>query len=165
MLKNKMNNNNTSKQNKESTLTLLLRLIKYFFAQKKQGRIIISLKEAKLEDLTWRFPNLKFKKEDYFLARFKNGKFQAVNKKFDLWRYGDWLELRKIEMVLKISEIPSEWWLTIEDNGRPSDNSIVLLSYNDNHYEVAEYNNFNWVTQLSFPVKFSRYLIIKSPAK
>jgi hypothetical protein len=66
-------------------------------------------------------------------------------------------------MVLKISEIPSDWWLTIEKNGRPLDNSIVLLSYDDTHYEVAEYYNFTWVTQLSFPVKFSKYLIISVP--
>lgn len=39
---------------------------------------------------------------------------------------------------------------------RPEDNSLVIAQYNidsDVHYEIVEYNNRCWVTNLCFPVK------------
>ena len=72
---NKAENGNKSKP------LLSLRLIKDFFAPKKQIKITKGLNVAKLEDLTWRFPYLKFNQKDYFLADCKQGKYQEVNKK------------------------------------------------------------------------------------
>lgn len=39
---------------------------------------------------------------------------------------------------------------------RPEDNSLVIAQYNIGsgvHYEIVEYNNRCWVTNLCFPVK------------
>lgn len=36
---------------------------------------------------------------------------------------------------------------------RPKDDTIVIMNYSNDHYEVAEYNDRCWITDLSFPCK------------
>lgn len=44
---------------------------------------------------------------------------------------------------------------------RPENNTIVILRYGDDtHYEIAEYNERRWITNLSFPVRPSEWAYV-----
>ena len=46
-------------------------------------------------------------------------------------------------------------------NVRPDDDTIVITKYSDDsHYEIVEYANRTWVTELSFPVKPSHWAYV-----
>jgi len=125
--------------------------------------------EELLETLGWLAPidAIPFKDGDFVLAEFIKGDYQAIhihiNGDYRKWKYGTWLENREIKRLLPMSDIPAEFWKTLEEDGYPPNDSLCLASYSDvNHYEVLEYDNHRWVSELSFPCKFDKYLIIKT---
>lgn len=66
--------------------------------------------------------------------------------KFTLPYYPTFFEQMKYQLFKK--EYPK-----YKEN-RPKDNSVVIAKYlNGEHYEVIEYDNHTWITELSFPVK------------
>lgn len=74
--------------------------------------------------------------------------------------YGDYPYLYTPEWVMQIKDFPSELWLSVEDYPRPTCPALLLCGYGSGHYEVVEYENSTWVTQLCFPVKPTRYFVL-----
>ncbi len=74
--------------------------------------------------------------------------------------YGDYPYLHIPEWVMQIKDFPSELWLSVEDYPRPTCPTLLLCEYDYGHYEVVEYADKTWVTELCFPVKPIRYFVL-----
>ena len=74
--------------------------------------------------------------------------------------YGDYIYRHKPEWVIQIKDFPSGMWLSVEDYPRPTRPALLLCDYGSGHYEVVEYENKVWVTELCFPVKPIRYFVL-----
>lgn len=74
--------------------------------------------------------------------------------------YGDYVYRHKPEWVIQIKDFPSGMWLSVEDYPRPTRPALLLCDYGSDHYEVVEYENKVWVTELSFPAKPTRYFVL-----
>ena len=74
--------------------------------------------------------------------------------------YGDYVYRHKPEWVMQIKDFPSGMWLSVEDYPRPTRPALLLCDYGSDHYEVVEYENKVWVTELCFPVKPIRYFVL-----
>ena len=91
---------------------------------------------------------------------------QAIEARIsDVWDemrlyYGDYPYLYTPEWVMQIKDFPSELWLSVEDYPRPTCTTLLLCDYKG-HYEVVEYAHKTWVTELCFPVKPTRYFVLK----
>lgn len=102
------------------------------------------------------------------LAKFGKGNFpiQAVKARTPFedneirLYYGDYVYRHKPEWVIQIKDFPSGMWLSVEDYPRPTRPALLLCDYGSDHYEVVEYENKVWVTELCFPVKPIRYFVL-----
>lgn len=74
--------------------------------------------------------------------------------------YGDYPYLYTPEWVMQIKDFPSKLWLSVEEFPRPTCPALLLCDYGTGHYEVVEYANKTWVTELCFPVKPKRYFVL-----
>lgn len=74
--------------------------------------------------------------------------------------YGDYVYLHKPEWVMQIKDFPSGMWFSVEEFHRPTRPTLLLCDYGTGHYEVVEYENKTWTTELYFPVKPIRYFIL-----
>ena len=74
--------------------------------------------------------------------------------------YGDFRYRHVPEWITPIKEIPSERWLCVNDYPRPTRPALLLCDYGSDHYEVVEYENKVWVTELCFPVKPICYFVL-----
>ena len=74
--------------------------------------------------------------------------------------YGDYVYLHKPEWVMQIKDFPSGMWFSVEEFHRPTRPTLLLCDYGTGHYEVVEYENKTWTTELCFPVKPIRYFIL-----
>lgn len=74
--------------------------------------------------------------------------------------YGDFPYLHKLELIIPIERFPSSLWLSIDEFPRPTCPTLLLCDYGTGHYEVVEYENKTWVTELCFPVKPERYFVL-----
>ena len=79
--------------------------------------------------------------------------------------YGDYVYRHKPEWVIQIKDFPSGMWLSVEDYPRPTRPALLLCEYGSGHYEVVEYENKTWTTELCFPVKPIRYFVLDFLAK
>lgn len=102
------------------------------------------------------------------LAKFSKGNFpiQAVIARapFDgedvRLYYGDFIYRHNPLWITPIKEISSERWLCVNDYPRPTRPALLLCDYGSDHYEVVEYENKVWVTELCFPVKPISYFVL-----
>ena len=74
--------------------------------------------------------------------------------------YGDFPYLHKLELIIPIKWFLSSLWLSVEEFPRPTCPALLLCDYGTGHYEVVEYKNKTWVTELCFPVKPERYFVL-----
>lgn len=74
--------------------------------------------------------------------------------------YGDYTYLHTPEWVMQIKDFPSKLWLSVEEFHRPTHPTLLLCDYGTRHYEVVEYENKTWVTELCFPAKPKRYFVL-----
>jgi hypothetical protein len=74
--------------------------------------------------------------------------------------YGYYPYLHTPERVMQIKDFPSSLWLSVEEFPRPTCPTLLLCDYGTGHYEVVEYANKTWVTELCFPVKPKRYFVL-----
>lgn len=107
-------------------------------------------------------------KEIYLLGKFKKDSFplQAVRLHRSWWNerpmlsYGDYSCHSTYEWLTSVENFPNELWLSAEDYPRPTRTTLLLCDYKG-HYEVVEYAHKTWVTELCFPVKPTRYFVLK----
>ena len=104
----------------------------------------------------------------YMIGRFKKTSFpiQAV-RLHRLWEggklvlsYGDYPYRHSIKWLTPIENLPEKLWFHVEDYQRPTRPALLLCEYCSGHYEVVEYSNKTWVTELSFPAKPTRYFVL-----
>lgn len=74
--------------------------------------------------------------------------------------YGYYPYLHTPERVMQIKDFPSSLWLSVEEFPRPTCPTLLLCDYGTGHYEVVEYANKTWVTELCFSVKPKRYFVL-----
>ena len=74
--------------------------------------------------------------------------------------YGYYPYLHTPERVMQIKDFPSSLWLSVEEFPRPTCPTLLLCDYGTGHYEVVEYANKTWVTELCFPAKPKRYFVL-----
>lgn len=74
--------------------------------------------------------------------------------------YGDYPYLHISEWVMQIKDFPSKLWLSVEEFHRPTCPALLLCDYGTGYYEVVEYENKTWVTELCFPVNPKRYFVL-----
>ena len=74
--------------------------------------------------------------------------------------YGDYPYLHTPEWVMQIKDFPSKLWLSVKEFHRPTRPSLLLCDYGTGCYEVVEYENKTWVTELCFPAKPKRYFVL-----
>lgn len=74
--------------------------------------------------------------------------------------YGDYFYLYTPEWVMQIKDFPSGMWFSVEEFHRPTRPALLLCDYGTGHYEVVEYENKTWTTELCFPVKPKRYFVL-----
>ena len=107
-------------------------------------------------------------KSVYMIGRFKKTSFpiQAV-RLHRLWEggklvlsYGDYTYRSPFEWLTPIENLPEDLWFSVEDYQRPTRPALLLCEYGSGHYEVVEYSNKTWVTELSFPAKPTRYFVL-----
>lgn len=104
----------------------------------------------------------------YLLGKFEKESFplQAVrlHRLFEGGRlvlsYGDYSYRSPFEWLTSIKNIPEELWLSVEEYQRPTRPTLLLCEYDSGHYEVVEYADKTWVTELCFPVKPIRYFVL-----
>ena len=109
----------------------------------------------------------------YLLGKFKKESFplQAVrlHRLFEGGRlvlsYGDYFYRSPFEWLTSIKNIPEELWFSVEEYQRPTRPTLLLCEYDSGHYEVVEYADKTWVTELCFPVKPIRYFVLDFLAK
>lgn len=104
----------------------------------------------------------------YMLGKFNKTSFsmQAV-RLHRLWEggkpvlsYGDFTYHSSFEWLIYIENLPEELWFPVEDYQRPTRPALLLCDYDSEHYEVVEYSNKVWTTELCFPVKPTRYFVL-----
>lgn len=104
----------------------------------------------------------------YLLGKFKKDCFplQAVRLHRSWWNerlmlsYGDYSCHSTYEWMTSVENFPDGLWLSVEDYPRPTRPALLLCDYGTGHYEVVEYANKIWTTELSFPVKPTRYFVL-----
>ena len=104
----------------------------------------------------------------YMLGKFKKTSFPMQAVKLNrLWKggklvlsYGDYIYRPPFEWLISIKNLPKELWFSVEEYQRPTRPALLLCDYSSEHYEVVEYSNKTWVTELSFPVKPIRYFVL-----
>lgn len=104
----------------------------------------------------------------YLLGKFINDSFplQAVRLHClyegsrPVLSYGDYPQRSSYEWLTAVENFPKELWLSVDDYPRPTCPALLLCEYGSGHYEVVEYENDTWVTQLCFPVKPTRYFVL-----
>lgn len=104
----------------------------------------------------------------YLLGKFINDSFplQAVRLHClyegsrPVLSYGDYLQRSPYEWLTAVENFPEELWLSVDDYPRPTCPALLLCEYGGGHYEVVEYENKTWTTQLCFPVKPTRYFVL-----
>lgn len=64
------------------------------------------------------------------------------------------------DWFVQIKDLPSSLWFSVEEYQRPTRPAVLLCEYSSSHYEVAEYENKTWTTELCFPVKPIRYFVL-----
>lgn len=104
----------------------------------------------------------------YMLGKFKKTSFPMQAVKLNrLWEggklvlsYGDYIYRPPFEWLTFIEDLPKELWFSVEDYQRPTRPALLLCEYGSGHYEVVEYSNKTWVTELSFPAKPTRYFVL-----
>lgn len=74
--------------------------------------------------------------------------------------YGDYTYLHTPEWAMQIKDFPSKLWFSVEEFHRPTCPTLLLCDYGTGHYEVVEYANKTWVTELCFPAKPKRYFVL-----
>lgn len=62
--------------------------------------------------------------------------------------------------MTSVENFPDGLWLSVEDYPRPTCPALLLCDYGTGHYEVVEYANKIWTTELSFSVKPTRYFVL-----
>lgn len=155
---------------------------KYFAKRREQKRIAqqyalekknveyfktsVSLRTGSLEDLT---DNINLPdKGVYMLGKFNKTSFpmQAV-RLHRLWKggklvlsYGDYIYRSPFEWLTSVENLPEELWFSVGDYQRPTRPALLLCEYGSGHYEVVEYSNKIWVTELCFQVKPTRYFVL-----
>ena len=109
----------------------------------------------------------------YLLGKFEKESFplQAVrlHRLFEGGRlvlsYGDYSCRSPFEWLTSIKNIPEELWFSVVEYHRPTRPTLLLCEYDSGHYEVVEYADKTWVTELCFPVKPIRYFVLDFLAK
>lgn len=79
--------------------------------------------------------------------------------------YGGYLYRCNPDWFVQIKDLPSALWFSVEEYQRPTRPALLLCDYGTGHYEVAEYENKTWTTELCFPVKPIRYFVLDFLAK
>ena len=74
--------------------------------------------------------------------------------------YGDYPYLHIPEWIMQVKDLPSKLWFSVEEFHRPTRPALLLCDYGTGHYEVVEYENKTWVTELCFPVLPERYFVL-----
>jgi len=74
--------------------------------------------------------------------------------------YGSYIYRDAPDWVALIKDFPSERWLSVKDYPRPTCPALLLCDYDTGHYEVVEYENKTWTTELCFPVLPKRYFVL-----
>lgn len=74
--------------------------------------------------------------------------------------YGSYPYRYNPDWFVQIKNLPSELWLSVKDYPRPTRPALLLCKYGSGHYEVAEYENKTWTTELCFPVKPIHYFVL-----
>lgn len=162
---------------------MIAKIIKAYFEERKERKRIseqyalekkcveyfdksVSRWTGSLEELIGSSPLPK--KGIYLLGKFKNDSFplQAVRlHRFGvderlMLSYGDYSCHSTYEWLTSVENFPNELWLSVEDYPRPTRPTLLLCEYNSGHYEVVEYADKTWVTELCFPVKPTRYFVL-----
>lgn len=104
----------------------------------------------------------------YLLGKFKRGSFPMqtvrLHRLYDGGRlvlsYGDYLYRSPVEWLTSVANFPEELWFSVEEYQRPTRPALLLCEYGSGHYEVVEYSNKTWITELCFPVKPTRYFVL-----
>ena len=104
----------------------------------------------------------------WLLGKFKSTSFplQAVRFRRScvddrlILSYGDYFCRTPIEWLTSIANFPEELWFSVEEYQQPTRPALLLCYYGVGHYEVVEYSNKTWVTELCFPVKPTRYFVL-----
>lgn len=104
----------------------------------------------------------------YMLGKFNKTSFpmQAV-RLHRLWEggklvlsYGDYTYHSPFEWLISVENLPEELWFSVEVYQRPTRPALLLCGYDLGHYEVVEYSNKIWVTELCFPISPIRYFVL-----
>lgn len=74
--------------------------------------------------------------------------------------YGSYIYRAAPDWIALIKDFPSERWLPVTDYPRPTRPALLLCDFGTGHYEVAEYENKTWTTELCFPVLPTRYFVL-----
>lgn len=74
--------------------------------------------------------------------------------------YGDYVYRHKPEWVMQIKDFPSGMWFSVEEFHRPTHPALLLCDYGTGDYEVVEYENKTWTTELCFPIRPLRYFVL-----
>ena len=74
--------------------------------------------------------------------------------------YGDYSYHSHFVWLTSVENFPEELWFSVEDYQRPTRPALLLCDYDSDHYEVVEYSNKVWTTELCFPVKPTRYFVL-----
>ena len=143
------------------------RIAKQYVLEKKEGEYFkssISHQTDRLEDLS---DNVNLPdKGVYLLGKFKKTSFpiQAVrlHRLYDggklVLSYGDYLYRAPVEWLTSVANFPEELWFSVEEYQRPTRPTSLLCDYGTGHYEVVEYSNKTWVTELCFTCKTHKTL-------
>ena len=75
--------------------------------------------------------------------------------------YGSYPYRYNPDWFVQIKDLPSSLWFSVEDFQRPTRPALLLCDFGTGHYEVAEYENKTWTTELCFPVKPIRYFVLE----
>ena len=104
----------------------------------------------------------------YLLGKFKKDSFplQVVKLKhlYDggkpILSYGDYNYNSEIEWLTSVTNFPKELWINLDDYQRPTCPLLILCKYSSGHYEVVDYSNKTWITELMFPTKPTQYFVL-----
>lgn len=76
--------------------------------------------------------------------------------------FGDFTKSYKEgEKLYRISEIPDSLWMNVDDFPRPTQPCWILCRYTDDYYEVVNYSEGAWITELYFPVKPKAFFVLQ----
>lgn len=108
------------------------------------------------------------KESRYLLGKFKCTSFPMqvvrVSRPYEGERlvlsYGNCPHRSPVEWLTSVVNFPEELWFSVEEYQRPTRPALLLCDYRIGHYEVVEYSNQTWTTELCFPVKPKRYFVL-----